>query len=86
MSDRLFIKPAPQPDGQPPLKVRKPVNGHLAAGGEWVNAESYWLRRIADGDVVADPTAVESLADAVAEAAPTSDATTKAAKQPAARA
>ena len=45
--DRIFIKPA-----APGLKVRKPVNGHLAAEGEEVNAESYWLRRIADGDVV----------------------------------
>lgn len=45
--DRIFIKPA-----TPDLKVRKPVNGHLAAEGEEVNAESYWLRRLADGDVV----------------------------------
>jgi hypothetical protein len=68
MSDRLFIKPTPQPAGQPPLKVRKPVNGHLAAGGEWVNAESYWLRRIADGDVVVDTEAVESTAEAAPDA------------------
>lgn len=45
--DRIFIKPA-----APGLKVRKPVNGHLAAEGEEVNADSYWLRRMADGDVV----------------------------------
>lgn len=50
--DRIFIKPTPQPEGKPPLKVRKPVNGHLAVDGEEVNAEAYWLRRIADGDVV----------------------------------
>lgn len=49
---RIFVKPAPQPEGQPALKVRKPVNGYLAADGEEVNVESYWLRRIADGDVV----------------------------------
>jgi hypothetical protein len=49
---RIFVKPAPQPDGRPALKVRKPVNGYLAEEGEEVNAESYWLRRIADGDVV----------------------------------
>lgn len=45
--DRIFVKPA-----TPDLKVRKPVNGHLATEGEEVNSESYWLRRIADGDVV----------------------------------
>ena len=50
--DRIFVKPAPQPEGQPALNVRKPVNGYLAAEGEEVNAEGYWLRRIADGDVV----------------------------------
>lgn len=58
--DRIFIKPA-----APDLKVRKPVNGHLAANGEMVNAESYWLRRIADGDVVkAKPPTVDALPDA----------------------
>lgn len=45
--ERIFVKPA-----TPELKVRKPVNGHLAPEGEMVNPESYWLRRIADGDVV----------------------------------
>lgn len=45
--DRLFVKPA-----TPELKVRKPANGYLAAEGEAVNAEGYWLRRLADGDVV----------------------------------
>lgn len=45
--ERIFVKPA-----TPELKVRKPVNGYLAPEGEMVNAESYWLRRIADGDVV----------------------------------
>lgn len=44
---RIFVKPV-----TPDLKVRKPTNGHLAEAGEEVNAESYWLRRIADGDVV----------------------------------
>ncbi len=44
---RIFIKPA-----APGLKVRKPVNGYLAAEGEEVNADSYWLRRMADGDVI----------------------------------
>lgn len=45
--EQIFVKPA-----APDLKVRKPVNGYLAAEGELVNAEGYWLRRIADGDVV----------------------------------
>ncbi|MFM9902138.1 MAG: DUF2635 domain-containing protein [Polaromonas sp.] len=47
--NRIFIKPATG------LLVRKPVNGHLKADGEEVNAESYWLRRIADGDVTELP-------------------------------
>ena len=52
--ERIFVKPA-----TPELKVRKPVNGHLAPAGEMVNAESYWLRRIADGDVVSVASAEE---------------------------
>ena len=44
---RIFVKPA-----TPDIKVRKPVNGYLAAEGEEVNTEAYWLRRIADGDVI----------------------------------
>lgn len=78
---RIFIKPAPQPEPKkgeealPPRKVRKPVNGHLKAEGEWVNPESYWLRRISDGDVVQDQEAVEKTESAVA-AAPT-DASSK---------
>ena len=55
MDKRIFIKPTPQPAGEPPLKVRKPVNGHLAAAGEWMQRETYWLRRLADGDVVETP-------------------------------
>lgn len=64
---RIFVKPAPQPEPKkgeealPPRKVRKPVNGHLKAEGEWVNPESYWLRRIKDGDVVQDVNAVEAV-------------------------
>lgn len=60
MNGRIFIKPAPQPDGQPPLKVRKPMNGHLAAEGEWVNPESYWQRRLNDVDVVLGTPTTES--------------------------
>jgi hypothetical protein len=78
---RIFVKPAPQPQqpkGEPPLpprKVRKPVNGHLKAEGEWVYPESYWLRRIKDGDVVQDMDAIEP-ADPVAATA-SADATSK---------
>lgn len=54
--NRIFIKPAPfakgEFEGDQARKVRKPVNGHLAAEGEEVNRDSYWLRRLADGDVV----------------------------------
>jgi hypothetical protein len=65
MTDRIFIKPTPQADGQKPLRVRKPFNGHLAADGEWVNSESYWLRRLTDGDVVMAQAPVEVPAAAV---------------------
>ena len=50
MPERISIKPALL-DGGPRL-VRKPVGGYLAADGEEVNQESYWLRRLNDGDVV----------------------------------
>lgn len=53
-ASRIYIRPC-QMEGRP-LKVRKPVGGHLAASGEAVNDESYWQRRIADGDVeLCDP-------------------------------
>lgn len=62
MSDRIFLKPAPG------KVVRKPVGGHLSTEGEWVNQESYWLRRISDGDVV-DGTAPAEQAEADSSAA-----------------
>lgn len=69
--NRIFVKPAPQPAGMPALKVRKPMNGYLAAEGEEVNAEVYWLRRIADGDVVeATRPAADSSATEAAKSAP----------------
>ncbi len=56
MTDRAFIKPA-----QPGTLVRKPINGYLAADGEEVTLDSYWRRRLADGDVVvAQPPATEA--------------------------
>ena len=50
MQGRIYIKPAV--DDGVARKVRKPVGGHLAEAGEWVNPESYWIRRITDGDVL----------------------------------
>lgn len=62
--DQIFVKPGPD------LKVRKPVNGYLAPDGEWVNRETYWLRRLADGDVIeADP--LQNKAAAVVKTAKT---------------
>jgi hypothetical protein len=74
MTERIYIKPVPQPEGQQPLKVRKPVNGHLAVDGEWVNRDSYWLRRLNDGDVVeaeapAEPEPAPAVPEAPAEPA-----------------
>ncbi len=52
---RIFLKPALDKSAEAEplarLKVRKPVGGHLAAGGEWQNLDSYWQRRINDRDV-----------------------------------
>lgn len=61
MSDRVFLKPAPG------KVVRKPVGGHLSTEGELVNQESYWLRRLNDGDVV-EATAPAEQAEAAAAA------------------
>lgn len=65
MDNRIFVKPT-QPEGEPPLKVRKPVNGHLAEAGEWMPRDSYWLRRLADGDVVEGKPPTEAAAPAKA--------------------
>ncbi len=55
--ERIFVKPAED------RKVRKPTGPTLAAQGEWVNRDSYWDRRILDGDAVIDPNAVEAPAE-----------------------
>ena len=34
------------------IKVRKPDGTHLADDGETVTRNTFWVRRIADGDVV----------------------------------
>jgi len=65
--DRIFIKPA-----APGLKVRKPVNGYLATDGEEVNAESYWLRRMADGDVIKTDRPADAAAPQAAKASKSS--------------
>lgn len=47
MNERKVLKPAKG------VKVRRPNDRrHLAEGGEEVTMSSYWLRRLADGDVV----------------------------------
>lgn len=52
---RIFVKPALDKSAEAQsgarLKVRKPVGGRLADAGEWQNLDSYWQRRINDGDV-----------------------------------
>lgn len=47
MSETAYLKPA---DG---LQVRKPNGSHLATEGEAITFDSYWLRRLNKGDVVA---------------------------------
>lgn len=70
--NRIFVTPA-LINGEP-LKVRKPVNGYLDPKGEEVNAEGYWLRRVADGDVT------QSEVPAAAPAADTGKGTARAIK------
>lgn len=73
MSNRLFVKPGvPTPpkgskETPQPFKVRKPSGGYLADEGEFVPDESFWRRRMADGDVVeATPPAEKPAAGAKA--------------------
>ncbi|MDM5141737.1 DUF2635 domain-containing protein [Aeromonas bestiarum] len=42
----LYLKPAPG------LVIKKPDGSKLAAEGERVPRTSFWLKRLADGDVV----------------------------------
>ncbi|MBI2769992.1 MAG: DUF2635 domain-containing protein [Burkholderiales bacterium] len=77
MTSRFFVKPVPLPSGvegqaDTPRQVRKPTGGYLPQEGDTVPKDSYWLRRIADGDVVE------------AEAPPEPEATTAPAAAPAA--
>jgi len=60
MSDELYLKPA---EGR---RVRKPDGTLLAAHGEAVARESFWLRRLVDEDVV--ETTAGAIATAVAAA------------------
>lgn len=57
--ERVYAVPAPG------MKVRKPIGGHLKPEGEFVERDSYWLRREAEGDVTFDDT---KKADDAAEA------------------
>ena len=46
-SDWMYVKPAPS------VKVRDPQSMlHLPDAGQIVESNSYWLRRLADGDVI----------------------------------
>lgn len=53
MTERVFLKPAPfEIEGVPvPRKVRKPIGTYLAAEGEEVNFDTYWLRKVQAGEV-----------------------------------
>lgn len=51
----MFVLPAPAGDGLPgtTLRVIDPETGQpLPEGGAEVPASPYWLRRLADGDVI----------------------------------
>lgn len=54
---RIFIKPAPLVIDEKAVerRVRKPTGVLLAADGEEVNLDTYWQRRLNDGDVVEAP-------------------------------
>lgn len=46
--EKQYVMPAPG------LKVRDPqTRRHIADVGQWVPLDQFWLRRLADGDVVA---------------------------------
>lgn len=44
---KIYIKPADQS-----VKIRKLRGGHIHEQGEYVPRESYYLRRVKDGDAV----------------------------------
>ncbi len=74
-SKRIFVQPAPLAiDGAPVARVvRKPGGQPLAAAGDWVNSESYWLRRLADGDVEQPDNPPAEDAEPLAPSAPPAD-------------
>jgi len=45
VTENLYLKPAPG------LVIKKPDGSKLAADGEKVPRTSFWLKRLADGDV-----------------------------------
>lgn len=58
MSETIFIKPA-----QPGIKVRDPVTKqHLREDGEHKPRSTFWLRRLAAGEVVMVQQAAEKSA------------------------
>lgn len=56
--NRIYVKP------RPGVQVRHhETKQHIAEGGEFVNEDSYFVRRIADGDLVLAEPPAESKAD-----------------------
>lgn len=53
----LYLKPAPG------LVIKKPDGSKLAADGEKVPRTSFWLKRLADGDVLSVEEAQAAQAD-----------------------
>lgn len=53
MSAQIYVKPAPDADGNP-LRVRLPDRPmeFLPAEGDLVDKNPFWLRRLRDGSVV----------------------------------
>ncbi|WP_304308068.1 DUF2635 domain-containing protein [Pseudacidovorax intermedius] len=81
---RIFVKPTPlEQDGQPtPRVVRKLTGAVLAAEGEWVNRDSYWLRRLSDGEVEQITDAPPEESEPAPAAAPVTEAAPAAAAAP----
>ncbi|HHC6515884.1 TPA: DUF2635 domain-containing protein [Vibrio parahaemolyticus] len=51
MTDKKMMFVIPTKENVP---VRKPEGGHLSLDGEVVARSSFWIRRVNDGDVLAD--------------------------------
>jgi hypothetical protein len=65
----VFVKPV-LIDGKPAIVPDPVTRKPLAAGGEWKPQNQYWLRRVAQGDVI-DATADQTAAQAQQKPGPT---------------